>query len=201
LTISQPPLLTAVTGIDAITHAIESFVCTARSPLSQMYSLNAWKYLHSAFETVLAEPTNLPARAAMQLGAHFAGMAIEASMLGVAHSCANPLTAHYGTTHGIAVGIMLPHVIRFNAHAVNELYAELAGAADIHNGEPPAEALARYLTRLLRTAGLPTTLSECGVSEGILHLLAEEASAQWTARFNPRPVSEADLLRLYEQAL
>jgi alcohol dehydrogenase len=201
LTISQPPLLTAVTGIDAITHAIESFVCTARSPLSQMYSLNAWKYLHSAFETVLAEPTNLPARAAMQLGAHFAGMAIEASMLGVAHSCANPLTAHYGTTHGIAVGIMLPHVIRFNAHAVNELYAELAGAADIHNGEPPAEALARYLTRLLRTASLPTTLSECGVSEGILHLLAEEASTQWTARFNPRPVSEADLLRLYEQAL
>ena len=65
----------------------------------------------------------------MQLGAHLAGMAIENAMLGVCHSCANPLTAHYGVTHGVAIGVMLPHVIRFNAPAAGPLYAELVGRA------------------------------------------------------------------------
>ena len=78
----------------------------------------------------------------MQLGAHFAGMAIENAMLGVCHSCANPLTAHYGITHGVAIGVMLPHVIRFNAPAAGHLYAELVGERGLANGEPAGEMLA-----------------------------------------------------------
>jgi alcohol dehydrogenase len=191
LTVSQPPSVTAVTGIDAVAHAVESFVCTKANPFSRMCSRSAWEYLAPNFETVLKEPHNLTARAAMQLGAHFAGMAIEAAMLGVCHSCANPLTAHYGLTHGVAVGLMLPHVVRFNAPAAGDQYAELAGTA---------ERLADRLAGLAAAAGLPKSLRDAGVSASILGLLAHEANQQWTARFNPRPVTEDDILGIYQAA-
>jgi alcohol dehydrogenase class IV len=201
LTLTQPPAVTAVTGIDALAHAVESFVCAKRSALSEMLALTAWRHLEPSFGVVLERPDDLEARGRMQLGAHFAGMAIENSMLGAAHACGNPLTAHYGTTHGVAVGVMLPHVIRFNAVAVGSLYDQLASGSGLANGEPAAEVLARRLTGLMKSAGLPTTLTECGVSRTILPLLAEEANGQWTARFNPRPVGEPELLWLYEAAL
>jgi alcohol dehydrogenase len=203
LTVSQPPGVTAVTGIDAMTHAIESYVCTRRNPLAQMYAREAWRLLEANLETVLRQPANLEARSAMQLGAHFAGVAIENAMLGAAHACANPLTAHYGLTHGIAVGILMPHVIRFNAEVVGPLYADLVHDVGLRNGDHGAagEVLAGRFTSLLRLAGLPSALSECSVSHGILDLLAEEASQQWTGKFNPRPVGEAELRALYEAAL
>jgi alcohol dehydrogenase len=121
-------------------------------------------------------------------------------MLGVCHSCANPLTAHYGVTHGVAIGVMLPHVIRFNAPTAGELYAELVAETGAANGQPAADALADRVTEMLAAAGLPRTLKECGVSDTILPLLAEEANQQWTARFNPRSVSETDILGLYRAA-
>jgi alcohol dehydrogenase len=203
VTVSQPPQVTAITGIDALSHAVESFVTTKRNLLSQSFAHAAWRLLESNLETVLRDPSHLEARGAMQLGANFAGTAIENSMLGACHACANPLTAHYGLTHGLAVGVMLPHVIRFNATVVGELYGELATEAGLLDGDRSiaGEALARRLTGLMQTAGLPTSLSACGISSGIFPLLAEEAVEQWTGRFNPRPVSQADLLRLYEAAL
>lgn len=200
LTVSQPHSVTAITGLDALTHAIESYVCESRTPVSQAFAQAAWRYLEPNYMQVLENPTDLAARASMQIGAHLAGLAIEASMLGAAHACANPLTAHYGTTHGIAVGVMLPHVIRYNGLAVGHLYSELIHGAGLNNGEPADEILARRITALMRSAGLPTRLADCGVSRSILPLLAEEAAVQWTARFNPRPVAESDLLRLYETA-
>jgi alcohol dehydrogenase len=200
LTVSQPHSVTAITGLDALTHAIESYVCESRTPVSQAFAQAAWRYLEPNYLQVLENPTDLAARASMQIGAHLAGLAIEASMLGAGHACANPLTAHYGTTHGIAVGVMLPHVIRYNGLAVGHLYSELIHGAGLNNGEPADEILARRITALMRSAGLPTRLADCGVSRSILPLLAEEAATQWTARFNPRPVAEGDLLRLYEAA-
>jgi len=159
--------------------------------------------LETNLEVVLREPSNLEARGRMQLGANLAGMAIENAMLGAAHACANPLTAHYGITHGTAVGIMLPHVIRFNTPAAGSLYADLAHEVGLINGDGSAagEVLARRVIDFMRAAGLPTTLSGCGVSSGIIDVLAEEASQQWTGKFNPRPAGEADLRALYEAAL
>jgi len=203
LTLSQPKSVTAVTGIDAIAHAVESYVCTKRNLLSQMFSVAAFRHLEPSFEIVLRSPSDLAARAAMQIGSHLAGMAIENAMLGVCHSCANPLTAHYGITHGIAIGVMLPHVIRFNAWQNPEvecLYAQLLGDHASANGRPASEALALRVTELTAAAGLPQSLKECGVSESILHLLAEEANQQWTARFNPRPVAETDIHKIYQSA-
>lgn len=208
VTVTQPAKLTAVTGIDAMAHAIESFVCTRRTSLSQLYGKAAWRLLEPNLERVLRTPKDLEARAAMQLGANYAGTAIENSMLGACHACANPLTAHYGITHGVAIGILLPHVIRFNAEMVGPLYAELAqsissGSGVEVNGDmmQAAQMLSRRLAELVKTSGLPLSLSEAGVSRSILPLLAEEASQQWTGKFNPRPVAEAELLQIYEMAL
>jgi alcohol dehydrogenase len=202
VTVSQPPRVTAMTGIDALSHAVESYVTAKRNPVSQMFAREAWQLLEANIEKVLRSPTDLDARGAMQMGAFLAGTAIENSMLGATHACANPLTAHYGLTHGLAIGILLPHVVRFNAEAVGPLYGELVEGAGLLNGDPDAasEILARRFTELMRLAGLPTRLSDCDVSQGILPVLAEEASQQWTARFNPHPVAEADLLALYEAA-
>src|SRR5207237_508075 len=113
VTVSQPALVTAITGIDALSHALESYVTTKRNPISQTFSRSAWRLLEPHLEVVLRDPGNVEARGCMQLGANFAGSAIENSMLGACHACANPLTAHYGLTHGTAIGILLPHVIRF----------------------------------------------------------------------------------------
>jgi alcohol dehydrogenase len=121
-------------------------------------------------------------------------------MLGVCHSCANPLTAHYGITHGVAIGVLLPHVVRFNAPVVGDLYQELVGEIGLRNGQPAAEVLAARVGELTAAAGLPQSLKECNVSDTILHLLAEEANQQWTARFNPRPVTEAEIHKLYQAA-
>ncbi len=203
VTVSQPRHVTALTGIDAVAHAIEAFVTTKRNPVSQMFAREAWKLLEANLETVLLKPTDLEARGAMQMGAFLAGTAIENSMLGACHACANPLTAHYGITHGQAIGILLPHVIRFNARDVAALYGDLLAEVGLQDGHPggPADSLAQRITGMMKQANLPTTLGACGVSPSILPLLAEEANQQWTARFNPRPVAEADLVEIYEAAM
>jgi alcohol dehydrogenase len=206
VTVSQPARVTALTGIDAMSHALESYVTSKRTPVAQLFAREAWSLLEGNLETVLKNPADLEARGAMQMGAFWAGTAIENSMLGACHACANPLTAHYGITHGLAIGILLPHVLRFNAPVVANLYLELAEESGFIDPEAngfanASELLAGRIVSLLETAGLPTTLGECGVSDGILPVLAEEASQQWTARFNPRPVADGDLLGLYRAAL
>lgn len=202
VTVSQSAKVTAITGIDALAHAVESYVATRRGPMSQLFALTAWRLLEPNLEKVLRHPDDLDARGAMQLGANFAGTAIENSMLGACHACANPLTAHYGLTHGVAIGILLPHVVRFNAAAVGALYGDLVHEAGLVNGDEQSagESLACRISDLVENADLPTSLSDCGVSEGILSVLAEEAAQQWTGNFNPRPVGYAELLHIYEQA-
>jgi alcohol dehydrogenase len=114
LTLSQPRKVTACTGIDAIAHAVETAVTRRRNGYSLMCSMEAFKLGLPALMRVLKNPDDLEARGRMLLGAAFAGTAIENSMLGAAHSAANPLTAHFGLVHGQAVGMMLPHVVQFN---------------------------------------------------------------------------------------
>ena len=136
LTITQPRHITALTGIDAIAHALETLVTTKRTPISLAFSREAWRHLASNFPTVLDEPENVAARGEMQLGACLAGLAIENSMLGAAHALANPLTAAYGIVHGQAVGLMLPHVVRFNGEQHADWYIDLLKATDADDGFP-----------------------------------------------------------------
>lgn len=197
LTLSQPPRVTACTGIDAIAHAVESAVATRRSELSQKLSREAFSLCFQGLPLVLDEPENIAARAQMQQGAAYAGAAIENSMLGAAHAAANPLTAHFDVAHGHAVGLMLPHVVRFNAAdaATHSIYAGLAGEARM-----TVEQMADNLGGLLQIAGLTARLSELGVERAALPMLAAEAAKQWTAGFNPRPVGEAEFVKLYQLA-
>ena len=204
LTLTQPQRVAALTGIDALSHALETYVTARRTPLSRLYSREAWRLLAGHFHRVLTEPDDLEARAAMQWGAHLAGLAIENSMLGATHALANPLTAHYGMIHGQAIGLMLPHVIRHNAATMADDYAELADLAGLSAGDSPqakALALADFVAQAARLAGVPQSLLECGVSEGMLTVLADEAAEQWTGKFNPRPVGYTELLGLYQAAM
>ena len=202
LTLSQPATVTAATGIDALSHAVESFVTRRRNPISQAFSRQSWIHLSRAFPRVLEQPDDEGARGDMLLGASLAGIAIENSMLGAAHSLANPLTAHYGTVHGNAVGLMLPGVVRFNANVVGAEYDELALLAGEEVGsEAPGEALAARLERCLEQSDLRGSLAAWEVSASDLPQLAQEASQQWTAQFNPRPVQPEEFLELYRQVL
>ncbi|MBO0800934.1 MAG: iron-containing alcohol dehydrogenase [Blastocatellia bacterium] len=200
LTVTQPVSLTATAGYDAISHAVESFVTTKRNPLSRMYSHEAWRLLEANYERVLAEPGNLEARGAMQLGAYYAGVAIENSMLGATHACANPLTKNYGTAHGIAIAIMLPQVVRWNSAAIAAEYECLLSGA-LLDGRNPGERLACRLEELRRAGGLPERLSAIAVQQRDLPMLAEESAKQWTGGFNPRSWDFEGALEVYRSAL
>lgn len=210
LTLTQPSRVTALTGIDAISHAIETQVTIKRSPLSNCYSRKAWQLLSSGFPRVLSHPHDIDARGRVQLGAYFSGLAIETSMLGAAHALANPLTARFDITHGQAVGVMLPAVIRFNASEVAELYAELwremtttpwaQQFGDLSGTDSPSESLALFVQHLVALAGLETELGALKIPLDSLEQLAEDACAQWTGTFNPRKLSQQDFLQLYQES-
>jgi alcohol dehydrogenase len=203
LTLTQPAKVTAITGLDAIAHAIESHVTQRRNNVSQVFSREAWRLLEANLERVLADPSDIEARGAMQLGACFGGLAIENSMLGAAHSLANPLTARYDVMHGEAVSLMLPHVIRFNAATHRVLYEELCRItyrSGDHSDIECVAALAERIEALVVEAGLPGRLSRYDIDVAALPGLAAEAAAQWTAQFNPREAGEAEMLELYRAA-
>ncbi len=191
LTRSAPRGVAAAAGIDAVAHAIETAGSKAQTPQSLECSQQAWALLEPALPRALLNPDDQSAHANMLLGAHLAGIAIELSMLGAAHACANPLTARCGITHGIAVGLMLPHVIRFNAAGGTNPYISICHSAI---------ELADRVEELQFATSLPRHLSACGVTGEQLPVLAAEAAQQWTAGFNPRPVDADSLLHLYRAA-
>jgi alcohol dehydrogenase len=156
------------------------------------------------FQQVLDNPLDIAARGGMQLGACFAGLAIENSMLGAAHALANPLTAEFGVPHGQAVGLMLPHVIRFNGAEVGGLYFELLECTAGGNGFPSPESgyqgLADFVAEMASRAGLEERLRALDIPQDRLPSLASEAAKQWTGSFNPRKVGVEDFLSLYQEA-
>ncbi len=204
LTLTQPSLVTALTGVDAISHALETFVTRPRNPASILFSREAWRLLSQNFLRVLEEPNDLEARGGMLLGAAWAGLAIENSMLGAAHALTNPLTAASDTAHGQGIGVMLPHVIRFNGQQFDDWYTELSGISAGFAGAPEADSgsqgIADFVERMVKAAGLATNLQGLGVLREQIPQLAEAASRQWTGQFNPRPVDTLSLISIYENA-
>ena len=202
LTLSQPPYVTATSGFDAIAHAVETAVTLRRTAMSDCFAREAWRLLDTSYETVLDRPDDVEARAAMHLGAFYAGLAIEQSMLGAAHACANPLTARYQITHGVALAILLPHVVRWNTTAAAPVYRlMLPPVAEARTeGDDPGERLAARLRTLANHAGLPDRLRTEGVDPDDLPQLADDAAGQWTGTFNPRPLTTHDALELYQCA-
>jgi alcohol dehydrogenase len=198
LTLTCPNEVTSLTGIDAISHAIESYVCNRRTAISQTFSRRAFGLLARSFPKVLATPDDLDSRGQMLLGASFAGIAIEASMLGAAHATANPLTSNHGVIHGQAVGMMLPNVIRLNAKNCAEHYQELLREIGIESAvTQSALILADLVTQWVRQAGLKTHLSELDVDCSRIDDWVAEAMQQWTGNFNPVPLDPQIVRQLY----
>lgn len=188
LCLTAPLSVRASSGYDAVSHAVETFVTAKRNVISLGFALQAWKLLDAGFEACMKEPGNLDAMGKMLLGSHLAGMAIENSMLGATHACANPLTAKYGTVHGVAIAILLRHVVRWNEPVVQGAYREL------HSDLP------LRLEHMAQAAGLPRRLRDAGISRESLPELAEAASRQWTGKFNPRPFDARGAMEVYECA-
>ncbi len=186
LAISQPSAVRAEAGYDAISHAVETFVTTKRNSFSLCFSREAWRLLDANFEHTITAPGNVEASGAMLLGAHFAGIAIEHSMLGATHACANPLTARYSTPHGRAIAALLPSVVRWNG---------LGSYGELEHADLPGR-----LATLADAAGLNKPLGQIGVPADHLPILATEAAEQWTGRFNPRPFNAAGALEIYQCA-
>ncbi len=200
LTLSQPPQVTAVSGFDAIAHSVETFVSKKRTQLSACFSREAWRLLEANYERVLSHPEDAEARGAMQLGAYFAGCAVENSMVGAAHACANPLSARYGTTHGVAIALLLPHVVRWNQPASEDCYGELLNFSGQNSSKPRVTSLSQRLEQLIVCGNLPVGLREVGVRESDLPIMAEEAAQHWTSQFNPRPLDVSGALEVYRCA-
>ena len=155
--------------------------------------------LAEGFPRVLSAPEDLEARGLMQIGACLAGMAIETSMLGAAHATANPLTARHDITHGQAVGLMLPAVIRMNGSVHADWYAELLREVDpsVLTAEAP-QRLAELVIHWLREAGLATSLDELSIPASGIDSFVEDALKQWTGTFNPVPLDPDRTRDLYD---
>ena len=186
--LTQPRAVRAAAGFDALSHVAETWVTTKRNDLSSLFAREAWRLLSGNYERALERLEDVEAIAAMQWGAFLAGWAIEHSMLGAAHACANPLSQTYGTVHAHALAAVLPHVLRFNAALMAERYAEL----DPH--------FAARLEQLREVSGLPRSLRELGVREQDLPALAALAARQWTGHHNPRPFDAEAALEIYRCA-
>ena len=196
LTATQPTSVAIQTGLDALAHALESAVCTRRTPLSALYSEGAFRNISVAIERVIAGRANRDECGRMQLGAALAGLAIENSMLGAAHATANPLTAHYGVIHGHAVALMLPYVMQFNAadSAVSAIYSRYSAILkELHVTSTP---LIEWVAHVVARSSIPA------VNGGVNNLaeLAHDAAKQWTGQFNPRPLQHDDYIALYRSA-
>ncbi len=204
LTVTMPARVTSLTGIDAISHAIETYVTVRRNAISTTYSRRSFGLLAKSFLRVLQSPDDLVARSDMQLGASLAGMAIETSMLGAAHATANPLTARHGIAHGQAVGLMLPAVIRFNGKEHAVWYAELLreiepASAATTRAENAPDRLAEMVGGWVRSAGLATSLSELSIPTSEIEVFVEDALQQWTGTFNPIALNAESVRGLYRQ--
>jgi alcohol dehydrogenase len=202
LILSVPRQTAIVTGIDSVSHAIESYVSTVANPVSKMFAREAWSLLENNFEKVLDGSADVTTWGNMLLGAHFAGHAIENSMLGAAHAMANPMTARKDIDHGIAVGLVLPHVVEYNTENNSALYNGFFSVNNKYsNGYLKHDVLINQLSKYFELANMPKNLRNYGIEETEIESLASEAMENWTAKFNPRRLEKEDFLKLYKNAL
>ncbi len=207
LTLGLPAAITAMTGIDAMVHAVESYTSALRkNPYSDMLAREALRLLSGNILRATQAGGDLAARQAMLLGACLAGQAFANAPVAAVHALAYPLGGHYHIPHGLSNSLVLPQVLRFNAPAATASYAELAQlllpAAELAAGEAArAEQLADYFANLVDALELPASLAAAGVPEADLPALAADAMQQQRLLVNnPRPVSEADALAIYRAA-
>lgn len=206
LTMRLPPSVTAATGIDAMIHAIEAYTSKhKKNPLSDSLSRQALALLSTNIKTAVHHGDQIEARENMLLGSMLAGQAFANAPVAAVHALAYPLGGHFHIPHGLSNSLVLPHVMRFNASAAAEEYAELAQIIDpsISTGSAEAmtQALISSLERLIETLGLPSRLRDMKITSDQLPMLANDAMEQQRLLVNnPREVTYVDALAIYQDA-
>jgi len=204
LTLSVPPAVTAATGLDALTHCIEAFANKFAHPVVDVYALQGMRLIAANLERAVRHGQDIEARAALALGSFYGGLCLGPVNTGAVHALSYPLGGRFHIAHGVANSLLLPHVIRFNAPAAPERYAEVALALGVQPGasaSATAERGVAFLAQLSRDCGAPQTLSEINIPRGAIPSLAK--AAMQVARLlknNLRPVTEADAVAIYEAA-
>jgi alcohol dehydrogenase class IV len=203
LTVGMPKLITAATGMDALTHAIEAYVSKAAMPPTDVMALEAISLIGKNLAKAFSDGKDIAARSAILLGSMMAGFAFNSAILGLTHSIAHPLSAHFDVPHGVANAIGLPHVMEFNAQAVPERSRNIAVALGIDtqgmSDEQAAVAAVEQIKALNRALQIPT-LAEYGITRDRFERLAEDALEEASTFFNPREASKQDVLALLEKA-
>ena len=205
LTENLPAHLTASTGMDAMTHAVESFMSQQRNPISDAMALHAIRLITKYLPMAVENPSDMLARGQMQIAALTAGWAFSNALLGLVHAMAHSLGAVCRVPHGLANGILLPHVMLFNLEEVPDLMADVALAmgaapATMPDADAGAEAVAA-IHELTRKIGLPQRLQDVGVTEEQLEECSELALTDGSVVYNPRMVMEAEeVLEIYRKA-
>lgn len=202
---SLPKGLTASTGLDALTHAIEGLITKGAWEMSDMFEIKAIEMINRHLETAVNEPDNAEARNGMAVAQYIAGMAFSNVGLGVVHGMAHPMGAIFDIPHGVANALLLPTIMEFNAPAALPKYVDIAKAMDVYERgmslEEAAAAACKAVRDLSVRVGIPQHLSELGITEADLPRLAKAAFADVCTPGNPREVTEETILELYKKVL
>ncbi|MCI0634819.1 MAG: iron-containing alcohol dehydrogenase, partial [Actinobacteria bacterium] len=194
--------LTASAGIDVLVHGVEAYAETSDAPLADLLARDAIELTVLNLPRACRAPEEVLPREAMSRAAMEAGLAFGWKGLGAAHALGHQVTTEAGVPHGLAVAILLPHVMRFNLPVSRDRYAELAPSLGADGGDgDAAEAAIRAVERLNARLEVPARLSDVGIGEGQLESMVAHALEDGTLPTNPRPCSEADLLEIYREAL
>ena len=200
-----PRGLTAATGMDALTHAIEGLITKGAWEMSDMFELKAIEMIARYLETAVNEPQNAEARNGMAVAQYIAGMAFSNVGLGVVHGMAHPLGAIFDIPHGVANALLLPTVMEFNMPAAIDKYVQIAKAMDVYTSgmskEDAAQAAVDAVRALAVRVGIPQHLAELGIKAEDLDKLATAAAADVCTPGNPRFVNKEIIQRLYEKVL
>lgn len=202
---TMPEALNAATGLDALTHGIESYVSLAHNPLADIHALSSVRLVCGHLRTTITSPEEERARAKMAQASLQAGLAFTNAILGATHAMSHQVGGLLDAPHGVVNGVLLPHVIRYNARATPDRFVALAEAAGLQVGGAPgeeaAELLAAHVRRLADDVGVPRGLGDLGVTEADVHQMAHTALDDACLTTNPREADEADVHQIFMDAL
>lgn len=201
---TMPPSVTAATGMDAITHAVESYISNMSTPLTEYHSLKGLQIFYENLPKAVADGNDMQAREQMMLGCIIAGFGFSNANLGLVHGIAHTLSAHFHLAHGMANATVLPYVMEYNADSCPEKMVELAKAIQLPvsgNLDEDKLLLSKELLKLTKTLGIKT-LSEQGIKEEDLSMLADDVLKEPVLGFNPKQgVTKEDVLDILRKAM
>ena len=205
LMVAKPAGLTAATGMDALTHAVEALVSKGAYELTDVLALEAIKLIGESLEDAVKDGKNIEARSKMAYASYIAGMSFNNAGLGYVHSMAHQLGGFYDLPHGVCNAILLPHVEKFNSKATGDKLREVARAlgenVDGLTTEEANEKAIEAIKRISKSVGIPSGLAELGVKEEDFKVMAENALKDACAPGNPRDVNLEETIEIFREAL